>query len=174
MSRSGAPGGGGHAEFAENGLAQRPFVIASEYERLTRAWLQRRGLQATFAHSYGATEVFRRRMPTASSTTWRRRDAAGERSRGGRRADALLHRLYAHPRALDAPEKRARIENLILLLRSVLDARQRVMLEVDVSADRLEAVVEVLPCMREPTMAPLHGDQGFALKAAVPAPTCRG
>ena len=33
---------------------------------------------------------------------------------------------------------------------------------------RLKAVVEVLPCMREPTMAPLHGDQGFALKAAVP------
>ena len=58
-------------EFAENGLAEAPFVIASEYERLTRAWLERRGFQATFVHSYGATECSRRRMPTASSTTWR-------------------------------------------------------------------------------------------------------
>jgi ATP phosphoribosyltransferase-like protein len=77
-------------------------------------------------------------------------------------------RLYAHPQALEQPTKRGRIETLVLLLRSVLDARARVMLEVNVSAECLEAVIEVLPSMREPTMSPLHGDQGFALKAAVP------
>jgi ATP phosphoribosyltransferase-like protein len=77
-------------------------------------------------------------------------------------------RLYAHPQALDRPARRERIETLVLLLRSVLDARERVMLEVNVAAECLEAVIEVLPSMREPTMAPLHGDQGFALKAAVP------
>jgi ATP phosphoribosyltransferase len=77
-------------------------------------------------------------------------------------------RLYANAHALERPAKRERIERLVLLLRSVLDARQRVMLEVNVPADRLEAVVAVLPSMREPTMAPLHGNQGFAVKAAVP------
>jgi len=56
----------------------------------------------------------------------------------------------------------------VTLLRSVLDARQRVMLEVNVPADRLEAVVAILPCMREPTIAPLHGSAGYAVKAAVP------
>ena len=65
------------------------------------------------------------------------------------------------------PEKRERIERLILLLRSVLDARQRVMLEVNVSGDKLADVIAILPSMREPTMSPLHGDQGFALKAAI-------
>jgi ATP phosphoribosyltransferase-like protein len=77
-------------------------------------------------------------------------------------------RLFACPKALDDPEKRARIEHLALLVRSVLDARRRVMLEVNVPADRLEAVVAILPCMREPTIAPLHHDAGFAVKAAVP------
>jgi ATP phosphoribosyltransferase-like protein len=77
-------------------------------------------------------------------------------------------RLFANPRALDDPRKRERIDTLVLLLRSVLDARERVMVEVNVAADRLEAVIAVLPSMREPTMSPLHGDQGFALKAAVP------
>ena len=56
----------------------------------------------------------------------------------------------------------------MVLVRSVLDARKRVMLEVNVPADRLEGVVAILPCMREPTIAPLHHDAGFAVKAAVP------
>ena len=33
---------------------------------------------------------------------------------------------------------------------------------------KLEAVIAVLPCMREPTVSPLHGNTGFAVKAAVP------
>ena len=67
-----------------------------------------------------------------------------------------------------SPAKRGRIEHFVVLVRSVLDARKRVMLEVNVPADRLEAVVAILPCMREPTIAPLHHDAGFAVKAAVP------
>ena len=39
-------------------LPKAPLVVASEYERLTRAWIAERGLDATFVHSYGATEVF--------------------------------------------------------------------------------------------------------------------
>ena len=41
-------------------------------------------------------------------------------------------RLYACPRSLDQPDKRARIEHFRALVRSVLDARKRVMLEVNV------------------------------------------
>ena len=40
------------------------------------------------------------------------------------------------------------------------------MLEVNVPADRLEAIVQLLPCMREPTVARLHGDAGYAVKVA--------
>ena len=32
----------------------------------------------------------------------------------------------------------------------------------------LASAGEMLPCMREPTVAPLHGNAGFAVKAAVP------
>jgi ATP phosphoribosyltransferase-like protein len=69
---------------------------------------------------------------------------------------------------MDDPGRRARIEELVMLLRSVLDARRRVMVEVNVGEDRLEAVVAVLPCMREPTIATLHDGKGYAVKAAVP------
>jgi ATP phosphoribosyltransferase len=156
-------------ESAEGGLARTPFVVASEYERLTRAWLERRGLRATFVHSYGATEVF----PPEDADCIVDNMATGEtlKANGLVIVDELMRsstRLYAHPQALERPARRERIETLVLLLRSVLDARERVMLEVNVAAECLEAVIEVLPSMREPTMAPLHGDQGFALKAAVP------
>jgi ATP phosphoribosyltransferase-like protein len=77
-------------------------------------------------------------------------------------------RLYACQRSLEHPEKRARIEHLVLLARSVLEARKRVMVELNVSRERLDDVLAVLPSMREPTIAPLHHEAGFALKAAVP------
>jgi ATP phosphoribosyltransferase len=119
--------------------------------------------------SYGATEVF----PPEDADCIVDNMATGEtlRANGLVIVDELMRsstRLYANPHALERSAKRERIERLVLLLRSVLDARQRVMLEVNVPADRLEAVIAVLPSMREPTMAPLHGDQGFAVKAAVP------
>ena len=77
-------------------------------------------------------------------------------------------RMYAHPKALDDAGRRDRIEHLAMLIRSVLEARRRVMLEVNVPADQLNALIAVLPCMREPTVAKLAGDAGFAVKSAVP------
>jgi len=43
-----------------------------------------------------------------------------------------------------------------------------VMIEVNVSAENLETLVNLLPCMRRPTISTLYGDTGFAVKAAVP------
>jgi len=85
--------------------------------------------------------------------------------------DTLMHsstRLYANPAALDDPDKRSRTDDIIRLLRSVLEARQRVMLDLNVAPTDLERVIAVLPCMREPTVAKLHGDNGYAIRAAVP------
>jgi len=77
-------------------------------------------------------------------------------------------RLYASRRAYAQPGIRQRIEDLSLVLSSVLEARRRVMLEINISADDLEGLVEILPCLREPTVASLHGGAGFAVKAAIP------
>ncbi|MCG3125927.1 MAG: ATP phosphoribosyltransferase [Phycisphaerae bacterium] len=153
----------------DGALPRRRLLIASEYERLTRDWIARRGLDATCVRSYGATEVF----PPEDADLIVDNTATGATlaANGMTIIDVLMAsstRLYAHPAALDDPPRRARIDALVLLLNSVLEARRRVMLEVNVSAANLEAVVAALPCMREPTIAPLHGDAGYAVKAAVP------
>ncbi|GMV38604.1 MAG: ATP phosphoribosyltransferase [Myxococcales bacterium] len=150
-------------------LPARHLVIASEYERLTREWIRSEGLDATFVRSHGATEVF----PPEDADCIVDNTATGATLRDNDLEILALvmrssTRLYASRAAMDDPERRGAVEHLALLLRSVLEARARVMLEVNVSAERLEELAAVLPCMREPTIAPLHGDAGFAMKVAVP------
>ena len=152
-----------------NELPARRLVIASEYERLTWDWIDSRGLDAAFVRSYGATEVFPPEDAdvivdnTATGSTLGANDLVV--------VQALLSsstRLYASPTAMADAGKRARIEDLRLLLKSVLDARVRVMVEVNAPAACLDAVVALLPCMREATVARLFGNSGYAVKAAVP------
>ena len=150
-------------------LPAGPLVVASEYERLTRAWIAEKGLDATFVRSYGATEVF----PPEDADCIVDNTATGAtlEENGLVEVDQIMTsttRLYAHPSLTDDGAKRAEMERLVLLLQSVLEARKRVMVEVNVGPENLEAVIAALPCMREPTIAPLHGDSGFAVKAAVP------
>ena len=150
-------------------LPRRRIVVASEYERLTRRWMSAGGLDATFVRSYGATEVF----PPEDADCIVDNASTGSTLKANDLTvvDELMRsstRLYASPRALDDLDLRPRIEDFVVLLRSVLDARQRVMFEVNVGEANLEGVVGVLPCMREPTIATLHGGRGFAVKAAVP------
>ena len=71
-------------------------------------------------------------------------------------------------RSLADPDRAGRIETLATLLRSVLEARRRVLLEMNVAAERLAAVVAVLPAMKSPTIQELYGGKGYAVKAAVP------
>ena len=46
-------------------LPKKPLLIASEYERLTKRWIEKQKLDASFVRSYGATEVFPQKTPTA-------------------------------------------------------------------------------------------------------------
>jgi len=150
-------------------LPDRRVVVASEYERLARAWIADRGVAADFVRSYGATEVF----PPEDADVIVDNTATGAtlEANGLRVIDVLMQsstRLYANPRTLEDAARRRRIEDLVLLLRSVLDARRRVMLEVNASAECLDAVVAALPAMRRATVSPLFGNHGYAVKAAVP------
>lgn len=149
-------------------LPDRPLVVASELERLARKWIEDRKLQASFVRSYGATEVF----PPEDADVIIDITATGETlvANGLAEIGELMTsstRLYASPSALDEPEKKSRIDGLVLSLRSVLQARERSMVELNVSADDFDGVLEILPSMREPTVSALHHGAGFAVKAAV-------
>ncbi len=150
-------------------LPRRPLVVASEYENIARRWIAGRDLDATFVRSYGATEVF----PPDDADCIVDNTATGStlRANGLEIVDELLRsstRLYANPKALEDPWKRDTIEAIVLLLQSVLTARSRVMLELNVDSSKLDSVIAILPCMREPTVSPLRGGDGYAVKVAAP------
>ncbi len=149
--------------------AGRRLVVATEYVRIAERWVREQPFEATVIRSYGATEVF----PPEDADLIIDNTATGETLRGNGLivADTLMHsstRLYANPAALGDPAGRARIDDLLLLLRSVLEARRRVMLELNVADEDFERVVSILPCMREPTVSRLHGERAYAVRAAVP------
>jgi len=150
-------------------LPEGKLVIASEYERLTRNWIKQENLQASFVKSYGATEVF----PPEDADCIVDNTATGSTLRANQlqivgEVMTSSTRLYANVKALENPQRKPAIDRMVLLIKSVLDARQRVMIEVNVSAENLETLVNLLPCMRRPTISTLYGDTGFAVKAAVP------
>ena len=150
-------------------LPVRPLVVASELQRLARGWIDAQSLDATLVRSYGATEVF----PPEDADVIVDITATGETlaANGLVIVDEVMRsstRLYASRKAMDTPAKKATIDGLVLGLRSVLEARGRVMLELNVAECDVERVVGILPCMREPTIATLHGAAGLSVKAAVP------
>lgn len=150
-------------------LPAQHLVVASEYERLTTRWIEARALDASFVRTYGATEVF----PPEDADVIVDNTATGATlaANGLEIVDELLRsstRLYANPLALENPTKRAAIEDLTLCLRAVIEARGRAMVELNVNASDLDAVIARLPCMREPTISGLFGETGYAVRAAVP------
>ncbi len=154
----------------ENELLNREnAIVASEYVNLTQRWIESKGYSARLIRSYGATEV----LPPEDADCIIDNTATGATLEANnlRIIDELMvstTRLYASKNAMENPIKREQIERYTLLIRSVLEARVRVMLELNVSNENLAGVIEVLPCMRTPTVAPMHNDDGFAVKAAVP------
>ncbi len=149
-------------------LPQRRLIVASEYERLAQRWIASRELDAQLIRTFGATEVF----PPEDADLIVDNTATGSTlaEHNLEIVDELMRsstRLYANPAAYEDPIKRQLIDDLSMLLRAVLEGRRRSMLEVNVSQECLEQVIAALPAMQRPTVAPLYGNAGFAVRAAV-------
>jgi ATP phosphoribosyltransferase len=147
----------------------RPLVVATEYERIARRFVERERIESLVVRTHGATEVY----PPEDADMIVDNSASGEtlRQNGLVEVETLLQsstRLLAWPglRAA-APARAERVDQLVALVQGVLLARKKVLLEMNVPHDRLDAVVAALPCMRAPTVSPLHGESGFAVKVAV-------
>ncbi|HUY22261.1 MAG TPA: ATP phosphoribosyltransferase [Acidimicrobiales bacterium] len=142
--------------------------VSTEYPELTRRVLEKHGVHADVRISYGATEA---KIPDIADAvveiteTGRALAAAGLRI-----VDTLLvsrTELIANPAAASDARKRLAMDHLMTLLQGALEARGKVLLKLNVSADELRAVVSVLPALKSPTVSELSGG-GFAVETVVP------
>ena len=158
------------ATVSAEALLNKPgVVVVSEYEQLTRRWLESRGADYRFVRSYGATEVF----PPEDADLVVDNTATGATlvDNGLRIIHTLMTsttRVIASKAAMDDPVRRNVIEELLLLIRAVLDARKRVILEMNIESALLAGLIATLPAMKSPTIAKLYGSDDYAVKVAVP------
>lgn len=150
-------------------MAGRRMRVSTEYPELTRRAFEAAGIEAEISLSYGATEA---KIPEIA-------DCVVEITETGRALRAAKLKviytilvsnteLIANPASAADPVKRHAMNQLTDLLLGTLEAREKVLVKLNVPSSQLEAVVAVLPSMRAPTVSELAGGEGFALETVVP------
>ncbi len=149
-------------------LAGRRIRVSTEYPALTRRALEAQGVDAEISLSYGATEA---KVPDIADCVVEITETGRAlRASGLRVIETLLvskTELIANPQAAADPEMRHAMSQLHTLLAGALEAREKVLVKLNIPSDRLEAVVAVLPSMRSPTVSELSGRSGYALETVV-------
>lgn len=151
-------------------LARRGRIrVSTEYPELTRRVLTAHGIDADISMSYGATEA---KVPDiADCVVEITETGAALRAAGLRVIETLLvsrTELIANPDAAADPDRRHAMDQLVTLLLGTLEARGKVLVKLNVSAERLDAVVRLLPALQTPTLSELAGGGGYAVESVVP------
>lgn len=142
--------------------------VSTEYPQLAARWLAERGVKAQVRLSYGATEA---KVPdVADAVVEGTETGRALRAAGLRVVDTILPsytELIANSEAAADPAKRHAMGQLQTLLDGALEARGRVLLKCNVPGEALDAVIELLPSMKAPTVSQLHRSDGYAVETVV-------
>ncbi|MCQ2583948.1 MAG: ATP phosphoribosyltransferase [Treponema sp.] len=153
-------------------LLKKPVTIATEYQNLSKNWIKEKKVDGTIFRTWGTSEGFVRDDPDSEAQILIDNTSTGSSLKANRLkiCDTLMTsstRMYASKEAMKDPAKKQKIMELKMLFEAVLAARDKVMLEMNVSKKNFEKLVAAIPSMKSPTVAPLYGDDGYAIKIAV-------
>ena len=142
---------------------------ATEYPELTRRFLEKHGVAADIRLSYGATEA---KVPEIVDVVVELTETGRAlRAAGLRVIETILvshTELIANRAAYEDPGKRHAMHQIHTLLQGTLEARGRVLVKLNVSADDLDGVIAFLPSLRSPTVSKLFGADAYAVETVVP------
>ncbi len=149
-------------------ITGRKIIVASEYQRISNDYIKNEKLDAVFVHAYGATEA----LPPEDADIIIDNTSSGATLRQNRLkiiAELMNSstRFICNKAALENPAKKKKLEEMAMLMKSTLQAKQKVLLEMNVPAHCFDKIVSDLPCMKAPTVSKLHNSEGFAVKIAV-------
>lgn len=153
-------------------LLKAPVTIATEYQTLSKKWIDEKKVDGTIFRTWGTSEGFVQDNDDALAQILIDNTSTGSSLKANRLkiVDTLMEsstRMYASKEALKDPEKKQKIMELKMLFEAVLNARSRVMLEMNVSKEKFDSLINGIPSMKSPTVSPLFGDNGYAVKIAV-------
>ncbi len=142
--------------------------IATELVNVTRKFFANRSLSAIVEFSHGATEV--KAPDLVDAIVELTETGSSLRANNLRIIDTVMEsitQLIANKESWRDPWKRKKMENLAILLKGALIAREKVGLKLNVSRKSLPAVLKILPAMKKPTVSPLAAKGWYALETMV-------
>ncbi|MDQ8185307.1 ATP phosphoribosyltransferase [Pelagicoccus sp. SDUM812002] len=136
--------------------------IATEVVGMTRKFLAEHGVEAEIEFSWGATEV---KVPDMVDAIVDLTETGNSlRANKLRIVETLLKtntKLIANKKSWEDPKKRAKIENIAMMLQAALSAADKVGLKLNAPKEKLAAILEILPSLRNPTVNELS-DGGWS------------
>jgi ATP phosphoribosyltransferase len=138
--------------------------IATEVVSLTRRWLAERGVTAHVEFSWGATEVKPPRLADAIVEVTE--TGSSLRANNLRIIEELLQsttRFIANEQAYADPWKRAKMDDIVLMLQGAMAAEGKVGMMLNVRQADLSAVLQILPALKNPTISSLSDSNWIAV-----------
>ena len=143
-------------------------TIATELVEVTRSFLNNHAVKAEVEFSWGATEV---KVPELVDAIVDLTETGSSlRANKLRVVDVLMETntvLIANKKSWTNNDKKAKIENIALMLDAALQADTKVGLKLNVERSKLSQVLSNLPALRNPTISSLADDRWIAVETVI-------
>ena len=144
------------------------MTIATELVNVTRNYLARHNVKAEVEFSWGATEV---KVPELVDAIVDLTETGSSlRANKLKVLDVLMETntvLIANKKSWANPEKKAKIENIGMMLEAALQADAKVGLKLNLERAKLEEVLKDLPALRKPTISSLSDESWVAIETVI-------
>ncbi|OUU39555.1 MAG: ATP phosphoribosyltransferase [Verrucomicrobia bacterium TMED56] len=143
-------------------------TIATELVQATKNFLSDNNVSAEVEFSWGATEV---KVPELVDAIVDLTETGSSlRANKLRIVEVLMETntvLIANKKAWCNEKKRAKIENIALMLNAALQADTKVGLKLNLERSKLNEVLDSLPALRKPTISSLADDSWIAVETVI-------
>jgi ATP phosphoribosyltransferase len=143
-------------------------IVATELVNVTKKYFGALGVEVRVEFSWGATEV--KPPMLADAIVEVTETGSSLRANRLRIIDTVLEsntQIIANRSTWADCEKRRKIENLALMLRGAMEAKDRVGLMLNVRKQDLECVLAVLPALKRPTISTLSDPEWLAVNTVI-------
>ncbi len=142
--------------------------VATELVNVTKSFFKKKGIKADVEFSWGATEAKTRMGIDAIVEVTE--TGASLRANGLRIIDTICEsttQFIANKKIWQNPQKRKKIEKIVLLLKGAILAEQKVGLKMNVAKKNLDKVLKILPAMKKPTISALSEKGWFDIDTII-------
>tara|TARA_B100001964_G_scaffold243420_1_gene321349 strand:- start:3966 stop:4838 length:873 start_codon:yes stop_codon:yes gene_type:complete len=143
--------------------------VTTEFPNLTKKYFEKLGIPVEIFFSYGASEA---KIPELMDVVIDLTETGATLRKNRLKIIGTIlkssTKLLANKESFKDPEKKKAIEEIKTLLLGVIEARGKVLLSMNVSENKLENLISILPSMKDPTVSKLFGSDYYAISTVVP------